>query len=65
MTIIQMINKASVNEAYEFLQIINDFDNPLQIFREALQDAYDSLADTIICKVYIRKSFGREYLVIE
>jgi len=62
---ITMDIKASVNEAYEFLQIINDFDNPLQIFREALQDSYDSLADTIICKVDIQKSVGREYLIIE
>lgn len=60
-----MDNRARVNESYEFLQIIKDFDNALQIFREAFQNSYDNLADTIICKVYTEKSFSGEDLIID
>lgn len=36
-----------VNEAQEFIEIANDFSNPLDIVREAISNSYDAKADTI------------------
>ena len=33
--------KVEINEGYELLQIIKDFGEPLEIFREAFQNAVD------------------------
>jgi|GEM_PF-889983 len=65
MSKITMDNAATINESYEFLQIIKDFGNALEIFREAFQNSYDNDADTIICKVYIEESFGSKDLIID
>jgi hypothetical protein len=56
--------KIKVNENYEIYQIIKDFGEPLEIFREAIQNAYDEDADTIFCKVYeVEKVSGNELII--
>ena len=44
--------KVEINEGYELLQIIKDFGEPLEIFREAFQNAVDENAKNVFCKVY-------------
>ncbi len=54
-----------VNETYELYQIIRDFDNPIQIFREALQNSIDENATKIYINVYIESDGGVEDLYID
>ena len=53
-----------VNESAEFLEIASDFGNPMELFREALHNAYDWGATTfkIIISVYPLKKCGTKYL---
>ena len=44
--------KVEINEGYELLQIIKDFGEPLEIFREAFQNAVDENAKNVFYKVY-------------
>ncbi len=44
---------AEVNHVYEAYQIIKDFENPIQIFREAFQNSYDEEAKEIYCRILV------------
>jgi len=57
--------EAEVDIGYEFYQIIKDFDNPIQIFREAFQNSVDEFATEVHCKVSIEQRLGREDLFID
>lgn len=61
----QMTKDAVVDIGYEFYQTIIDFDNPIQIFREAFQNSIDEDATSVCCQVYIEKSLGQEDLYID
>lgn len=62
---IEMIKEAPVDVGYEFYQTIIDFDNPIQIFREAFQNSVDENATKVYCHVFIEKSLGQEDLYID
>lgn len=56
--------KIKINETSELHQIITDFGNPLEIFREAFQNSYDENATKIFCKVYqVKKRSGDELYI--
>jgi len=57
--------EAGIDIGYEFYQIIKDFDNPVQIFREAFQNSYDEGSTEVVCKVFIEKKLGSEDLFID
>lgn len=61
----EMINSAKINHSYQFMQVIMDFDDALEIFREAFQNSIDSEADTVLCKVYTQSAFGKDDLIID
>jgi hypothetical protein len=65
MSNIQMKNDAGIDIGYEFYQTIIDFDHPIQIFREAFQNAIDEDATEVSCRVFIEKSLGQEDLYID
>lgn len=49
-----------VNETAEFLEIASDFGNPMELFREALHNAYDGGATGF--KIIITVSEIRQYM---
>lgn len=55
----------SINKAYELYQIITDFTDPLEIFREAFQNAIDENADKVFCYVYEINKLSRSQLVVD
>ena len=59
------MNDAQVNIGYELYQIITDFGEPLEIFREAFQNAFDENATQIFCRVYEKKRMGGTELIID
>ena len=54
-----------VNQEYELYQIIKDFDDPIQIFREAFQNSIDEEATEVYCHVYVDTILGSEDLYID
>lgn len=54
-----------VNESAEFLEIASDFGDPLEIFREALHNAYDWGATEFSICVSVEEISGVDKLVIE
>ena len=48
--------EVKVNQVYELYQIMTDFGDPLEIFREGIQNAFDENASEIYIKVYEEKS---------
>ena len=56
---------AEIDVGYEIYQIIRDFDNPIQIFREAFQNSVDEEATEIYCRVSIEQRLGTEDLIID
>ena len=56
---------AEIDVGYEIYQIIRDFDNPIQIFREAFQNSIDEEATEVCCRVSIQKRLGKEDLLID
>lgn len=64
-TSISMNNDVEISKWYELYQIIKDFDNPLQIFREGFQNAIDEDATEVICHVYFRDGLDKRDLVID
>lgn len=54
-----------VNEASEFLEIASDFGDPMEIFREALHNAYDWGASEFKIIIYVKEIDGQDKLVIE
>jgi hypothetical protein len=58
-------HKAQIDVGYEMYQIIKDFTNPIQIFREAFQNSIDAEASEVYCEVNIRQRLGMEDLIID
>ncbi len=58
-------NKAEADLGYEFSQVITDFGNPVEIFREAFQNAVDENATEVYCRVHREKQLGKEDLIID
>ncbi len=54
----------NINKGYEIYQIITDFGNPLEIFREAFQNAIDEDATEVYCSIYERQRLGGSDLVL-
>lgn len=59
------MRQARVNEGYELYQIITDFGDPLEIFREALQNSFDADATQIYVNVLEKRTLAGEKLIIE
>ena len=54
-----------VNEACEFLEIASDFGDPMELFREALHNAYDWGATVFKIDVSVQEIAGQDKLIIE
>lgn len=54
-----------VDETQEFLEIANDFSNPLELVREALSNAFDAKATTIAVLFSVEKEEGEPVLHID
>ena len=59
------MGQAHVNEGYELYQIITDFGDPLEIFREGIQNSFDADASKIFVRVFEESHLGGNKLVIE
>jgi len=59
------MNEVKVNKGYELYQIITDFGDPLEIFREAFQNAYDEGATAVFCRVYEKQKLSGTELIID
>lgn len=59
------MNKIRINEGYEIFQIITDFGDPLEIFREAFQNAFDEEATSVFCRTYLDKRLSGDELIID
>ncbi|HBF37022.1 MAG TPA: hypothetical protein DDW50_06845 [Firmicutes bacterium] len=55
----------TINKGYELYQIITDFGDPLEIFREAFQNAIDENATEVYCNVYELKKMSGSELIID
>lgn len=54
-----------VNESAEFLEIASDFGDPMELFREALHNAYDWGATEFKILINVKEISGQDKLVIE
>ena len=57
--------KIKVNEGYELYQVIKDFGDPLEIFREGIQNAFDEEATKIYINIYEKKKVSGDELIID
>ncbi len=57
--------RPKVNETSEFLEIASDFGDPMEVFREALHNAYDWGATEFKILITLDESCGQEKLIIE
>ena len=53
-----------VDEVQEFIEIANDFSNPLELVREAISNSYDARANAIRVSFEVEKERGEGVLVI-
>ena len=53
-----------VDETQEFIEIANDFSNPLDLVREAISNAYDAKASEIKIKFEVENDYGESVLKI-
>ena len=58
-------NEVQINKGYELYQIITDFGEPLEIFREAFQNAIDENAQKVFCHVYEKHRMSGSELIID
>lgn len=58
-------NDVQINKGYELYQIITDFGEPLEIFREAFQNAIDEDAKNVFCNVYEQQRMSGSELIID
>ncbi len=58
------MGQVHVNEGYELYQIITDFGDPLEIFREGIQNSFDENATEIYVKTYEKKQLGGDDLLV-
>jgi len=56
---------AEIDAGYETFQIIKEFDNPIEIFREAFQNSIDEQASIVYCRVFIEPKLGGEDLILD
>ncbi len=54
-----------VNEPYEIYQIITDFGDPLEIFREAFQNSFDASPSCVVCHVWENRKLSGDELIID
>lgn len=59
------MKEVGINKGYELYQIITDFGEPLEIFREAFQNAIDENASEVYCNVFQKEKLGSETLFID
>ncbi|MDI6751495.1 MAG: ATP-binding protein [bacterium] len=48
----------------EFLEIANDFANPLELVREAISNSFDANANFMRFKFYVEKEYGEDVFII-
>jgi len=53
-----------VDQTQEFLEIANDFSNPLELVREAISNSFDANASKIHIYFYVESNIGEDLLVI-
>lgn len=53
-----------VNEPREFLEIANDFANPLELVREAISNSFDAKARFIRLKFSVEREYGEDSFII-
>lgn len=53
-----------VNETQEFIEIANDFSNPLDLVREAISNSYDAKSTEIQVSFEVEKQYGESILKI-
>ena len=58
------MGQVHVKEGYELYQIITDFGDPLEIFREAIQNSFDENASEIYVSVYEKQKLGGDSSLI-
>lgn len=58
-------NEVQINKGYELYQIITDFGEPLEIFREAFQNAIDEDAKKVFCHIYEKQRMSGSELYID
>ncbi len=58
-------NEVQINKGYELYQIITDFGEPLEIFREAFQNAIDEDAHKVFCNIYEKQRMSGSELIID
>ena len=54
-----------VNSAQEFIEIAQDFSNPLDLVREAISNAFDAKAQSIVMDFSVITEYGEKLLKIE
>lgn len=59
------MNEVQIKKGYELFQIITDFAEPLEIFREAFQNSFDEAATEIYCRVYEEKRVAGPKLIFD
>lgn len=60
------MGQVHVNEGYELYQIITDFGDPLEIFREGIQNSFDENATKIYIRTYEKEEVpGEKQLIID
>jgi len=60
----EFILTPKVDETQEFIEIANDFSNPLELVREAISNAYDAKSTEIKIKFEVKKDCGEAILEI-
>ncbi len=58
------IIQPKVNSEAEFFEIVNDFGDPLEVFREAISNAIDARATSVKIGIDVEVIAGRKKLVI-
>lgn len=59
------MTEVKVNGGYELYQVIKDFGDPLEIFREGIQNSFDENANQIYINVYEKPKLGGNELIID
>jgi hypothetical protein len=59
------LKEVQINKGYELYQIITDFGEPLEIFREAFQNAIDENATEVFCNVFEDRKLSGNKLIID
>jgi len=53
-----------VDAPREFLEIANDFANPLELVREAISNSFDASANFIRLNFYVKREYGEDIFMI-